>query len=119
MIGFVGYDDEDEFDKFISEFSLLPILDQVTCPVLIQGGEDEELSPIECSEDVANKLNVPRKLVWYEGERHAIGGGPASYLGENWYSMLADWCLDRVNDKPAPNERVRINGFGQQEVTPY
>ena len=114
-----GYDDEDEFDEFISEFSLLPILDQVACPILIQGGEDEELSPIECSEEIANKLDVPRKLVWYEGERHAIGGGSAAYLGENWYTMLADWCLDRVNNKPAPNERVRINGFGQPEVESY
>jgi len=114
-----GYDDEDEFDEFVSEFSLLPILDQVACPILIQGGEDEELSPIECSEDIADKLNVPRKLVWYEGERHAIGSGSAAYLGENWYTMLADWCLDRVNDKPAPNERVCINGFGQPEIESY
>jgi hypothetical protein len=33
--------------------------------------------------------------------------------------MLADWCLDRVNDKPAPNEYVLINSLGQAEATPY
>ena len=33
--------------------------------------------------------------------------------------MLADWCLDRIEGKPAPNERVVINGFGQTNVTPY
>ena len=53
------------------------------------------------------------------GERHAIGGGTAPYLGEHWYTMLADWCLDRVNGKPAPSEYRRINVLGQPEVTPY
>ncbi|MDH3738374.1 MAG: prolyl oligopeptidase family serine peptidase, partial [Alphaproteobacteria bacterium] len=114
-----NYDNEDEFDHFISEFSLDPIVDQIQCPVLVQAGQDEELSPIECSENFVEALNVPKKLVFYEGERHAIGGGTAAYLGENWYTMLADWCLDRVNDKPAPSEQVLINALGQQEVTPY
>ena len=41
-----NYDNEDEFDHFISEFSLDPIVDQITCPVLVQAGQDEELSPI-------------------------------------------------------------------------
>jgi dipeptidyl aminopeptidase/acylaminoacyl peptidase len=114
-----NYDDEDDFDKFISEFSLNPVLNNITCPVLIQAGQDEELSPIECTDDVVSKLNGPKKLVYYEGERHAIGGGAAAYLGENWYSMLADWCLDRVNDKKAPNERVLINSLGHQEITSF
>jgi dipeptidyl aminopeptidase/acylaminoacyl peptidase len=114
-----NYDDEAEFDEFASEFSLDPIVDQIKCPILVQGGQDEELSPVECSEDFVNKLSVPKKLVFYEGERHAIGGGSAAYLGENWYTMLADWCLDRVNDKPAPNESVLINSLGQAEATPY
>ena len=113
------YDNEDEFDKFISEFSLDPILSDIKSPVLIQAGQDEELSPIECTDDVVSKLSVNKKLVYYEGERHAIGGGSAAYFGENWYSMLADWCQDRVNGKEAPNEKVLINTMGQQEVTPY
>ena len=114
------YADEDEFDKFISEFSLLPILDQVKYPILIQAGQDEELSPVECTEDVVAKLNVPKKLVVYEGDRHAIGSGStANYMGENWYAMLADWCRDRIDDKPAPNEHVLIDTIGQQHRTPY
>ena len=63
--------------------------------------------------------SVPRKFVIYEGERHAIGGNTASYFGENWFTMLADWCLDRVEGKPAPNERVTINSLGQTETKPY
>src|SRR5688572_16357628 len=114
-----GYDDEAKFDEFKKKFSTAPLIAKIKCPVLIQGGGDDELSPIEHSEELAAKLKVPRKFVIYEGERHAIGGNTASYFGENWFTMLADWCLDRVEGKRAPNERVHINSLGQAETTSY
>lgn len=115
-----GHDDEDKFDRFIAKFSLLPIAGRITCPVLIQAGEDDELSPIECSEELVEKIRPPKKLVIYEGERHAIGGNNlSSALGENWLTMLADWCLDRVEGKAAPSERVFINSLGQAKADPY
>jgi pimeloyl-ACP methyl ester carboxylesterase len=114
-----GFDNEAKFDKFQESFTLMPQAGKIKCPVLIQGGEDDELSPIEFSHALADKIKAPKKLVLYEGERHAIGGNTSSYLGENWFSMLADWCLDRVNGKPAPNERVLINSLGQATATPY
>jgi hypothetical protein len=33
--------------------------------------------------------------------------------------MLADWCRDRIDGKPAPNEHVHFNSLGQATVTPY
>ena len=55
-----------------------------------------------------------------EGRQVFVGGNNlSSYLGENWFTMLADWCLDRIDGKPAPNERMFINGFGQANVMPY
>jgi hypothetical protein len=33
--------------------------------------------------------------------------------------MLADWCLDRIEGKRAPNERVYINALGQATATSY
>jgi dienelactone hydrolase len=114
-----GYDDEERFDEFKKGFTIMPVLDRITCPVLVQGGEDDELSPIEFSGEVVARLQVPKKFVVYEGERHAIGGYTASYLGENWFTMLADWCRDRIDGKPAPNERVRFNALGQATVAPY
>jgi dienelactone hydrolase len=113
-----GYDDEEKFDAFKKRFTIMPVLDRIQCPVLVQGGEDDELSPIEFSGEVVAKLKVPRKFVVYEGERHAIGGYTASYLGENWFTMLADWCRDRIDGKPAPNERVHFSALGQATVTP-
>lgn len=114
-----GIDDEAEFDRFKEQFTLTPQAHQIKCPVLIQAGEDDELSPIEFSDELVSRITAPKKLVVYEGERHGIGGGTAAYLGENWLTMMADWCLDRVNGKPAPNERVLINVLGQATATPY
>ena len=114
-----GHGDEAEFDRFIEKFSLLPIAGDIDCPVLIQAGEDDELSPVEFSEDLARRLRPPKKLVIYEGERHAIGGNNlSSALGENWFAMLADWCLDRIEGRPAPSERVFVDSLGRAHATP-
>jgi len=115
-----GHDDETKFDAFKKKFTLHPYASKIKCPVLIQAGEDDELSPIEFTDELIKKIKPAKKFVVYEGERHAIGGNNlSSYLGENWFTMLADWCLDRIEGKPAPNERVFINGFGQTNVMPY
>jgi len=114
-----GYDDEERFDAFAWQFNILPAAGEIKCPVLVQGGEDDELSPIEHSAAMVERLKVPKKFVVYEGERHAIGGNTANYFGENWSVMLADWCLDRVEGKTPPNEYVRFNSMGQAAVTPY
>lgn len=114
-----GFEDEAKFDRFKRGFTLMPLAAKIRCPVLVQAGEDDELSPIECSDELVSKITTPKKYVVYEGERHAIGGGSAAYLGENWFTMLADWCLDRIEGKTAPNERVHINSFGQQTVSRF
>ncbi len=114
-----GFEDEAKFDKFKQGFDLTPIAGKIACPVLVQAGEDDELSPIECTDALVRRIKGPKKYVIYEGERHAIGGGSAAYLGENWFAMLADWCLDRIEGKPAPNERVHINSLGQQTVSRF
>jgi len=115
-----GYDDEAAFDAFKEKFTLHPYVGQIRCPVLVQAGEDDELSSVEFTDELMAKIAAPKKFVVYEGERHAVGGNnPSSYLGENWFTMLADWCLDRVEGRPAPNERVFINALGQAEAVPY
>lgn len=114
-----GFEDEAKFDRFRQGFTLMSVASKIRHPVLIQGGEDDELSPIECSDELVAKIPAPKKYVTYEGERHAIGGSSAAQLGENWFTMLADWCRDRIDGKPAPNERVHINALGQQMVSRF
>ena len=115
-----GYTDEKLFDRFRKKFTLQRQAAKIQCPVLIQAGEDDELSPLEATDELLKKVKAPKMFVVYEGERHAIGGNNlSSYLGENWFTMHADWCLDRIDGKPAPNERVFINALGQAVAVPY
>ena len=107
-----GHDDETKFAKLQKKFNLTPYVGKIKCPVLIQAGEDDELSPIEFTEQVLAKIKTRKKFVTYEAERHSLGGYSASSLGENWFNMLADWCNDRVNGREAPHERVFIDAFG-------
>jgi fermentation-respiration switch protein FrsA (DUF1100 family) len=114
------YDDEEEFDRFLQNWTLLPYAGRIKAPVLIQAGEDDELSPIEFTDELIASIRTPKRFVIYEGERHAIGGGnSSSYLGEHWLTAMADWCVDRIEGKPAPNERVFIDGFGQVNAESY
>lgn len=114
-----GIEDEEEFDRFKAGFTLMPLANRIKCPVMVVAGEDDELSPLEFSDALMTEITAPKKFVVYEAERHGIGGYSASYFGESWYSMMADWCLDRINGKRAPNERVFINALGQAAATPY
>jgi dipeptidyl aminopeptidase/acylaminoacyl peptidase len=114
-----GFEDERRFDAFKRKFTLMPQAAQIKCPVLIQAGEDDELSPIEFSHALVDRIKSPKKFVVYEGERHAMGGGSAAQLGENWFTMLADWCEDRMKGKAPPDEHVFINAIGQAKTTPY
>jgi pimeloyl-ACP methyl ester carboxylesterase len=45
-------------------FDMLPQLGQIRCPVLVMGGEDDPMLPIECQVDIATAL--PRNLVRFE-----------------------------------------------------
>lgn len=114
-----GIEDEEEFDRFKAGFTLMPLANRIKCPVMVVAGEDDELSPLEFSDALMTEITAPKKFVVYEAERHGIGGYSASYFGESWYSMMADWCLDRISGKRAPNERVFINALGQAAATPY
>ncbi len=113
-----GYQDEDEFDRFVEKFDLRGTVQEITAPVLVQAGEDDELSPIEYSHELIDRMTCPRELVEYQGDRHAIGSSSAAALGENWLTMIADWILDRLDDKPVKSRRVTIDPTGQRHETP-
>jgi len=110
-----GYEDEDAFDRFAEGFRLDGR--DVRCPVLIQAGEDDELSPIEHTYELFDQIAQPKKLVVYQGERHAFSG-PAGALGPFWLTMVADWLQDRLDGKPMASERVLVDTTGRQHVTP-
>lgn len=87
------------------------------CPYLVQAGEDDELSPIEYTYQLFDEVSMPKQLVVYQGERHAIGGGTAATLGPQWLNMAADWFKDRFAGKPMTSERIYIDLTGRQHKT--
>jgi len=110
-----GYEDEEAFDRFAAGMTLDG--GEVKCPYLVIAGEDDELSPIEHTYQLFDQVKTPKRLVVYQGERHAIGG-PAGGLGPNWMTLLADWLRDRADGKPMASERVYVDVTGRQHVTP-
>ena len=110
-----GIEDEEEFDRFAAGMTLDGR--EVKCPYLVLAGEDDELSPIEYTYQLFDQIQTPKKLVVYQGERHAVGG-PAGGLGPNWLTLIAEWLRDRADGKPMSSERVYVDITGRQHVTP-
>jgi len=103
-----GYDDEDEFDRFAQTLTLKGIGKKIKCPFLIIAGEDDELSPIQCSYNLYDEITAPKKIMVYQGELHAI----RSMLDVQ--TIAADWLKDRLDGKPMKSERVYIDMLGRE-----
>ncbi len=114
-----GFYDEAAFDEFMPKLDLRPLAPKITCPYLCVAGGDDELSPIENTYDLMGRIRAPRKLVVYEGARHAIGPVPSVALGENPQNLMADWFVDRFAGKPMVSEKVYFDSSGKATVTPY
>ena len=108
-----GYSDEEAFDRFAAGFDLRPWAERLQAPVLIQAGEDDELSPLEHTEALFARIRAPKKLVVYEGHKHVLRGAGAVALGENPDTMYADWLVERFARRLMVSERVFISLTGQ------
>src|SRR4029077_10581109 len=83
----------------------------LTCPLMVLGGELDELAPFHYVFEVAKKVPGPVEIVAYQNERHAPGRMPSSQLGPHWYAMMADWLAARVRD------RIPLDGARYRYVT--
>jgi dienelactone hydrolase len=102
-----GYDDEDAFDAFAARLDLRPIAGSLRCPLLVLAGENDELSPIQHTLDLLRRVPAQVDLLVYRGEKHSIGGGPASAFGPNRHHVVAGWALDRIRGLDAV-DRFRV-----------
>jgi alpha/beta superfamily hydrolase len=102
-----GLHDEDAFDTFARTLDLRDVAGQVECPYLVLAGEDDELSPIQHTLELARHIRGPVDVVIYRGERHSIGSGPAAAFGPNRHHLVAGWAQDRQAGKPA-RDRFRV-----------
>lgn len=114
-----GYDDEDEFDAFISSFDLRKHVGGLAAPYMVVAGEDDQLSPIEHTEELFTHIDVPKRLMVYEGANHAVGDAPSVALGPNRNTVLGEWFLDRFADKPMASERVYVDATGRETAEAF
>lgn len=106
-----GFEDEAGFDP-------IPWARRISAPVLIQAGEDDELSPLAFTERVFEAIQAPRHLVVYEGHKHVLRGGGAVAAGENPDTQFTDWLVDRLQGRPAMSARTWIHLNGQTVTEP-
>jgi dipeptidyl aminopeptidase/acylaminoacyl peptidase len=105
--------DEERFDAFARTLDLREVAGGITCPYLAVAGEDDELSPIRHTFELARRIPAPVDLVVYRGERHSIGGGAAAALGPNRHHLIAGWAQDRQAELPARDRYRVIDTTGQ------
>jgi hypothetical protein len=79
----------------------------------VLGGEDDELSPIGHTFELLAALPGPTELVLYQGERHSLGGGPATAFGPNRHHVVANWIQDRLAGQPASDRFTYVDSTGQ------
>lgn len=105
---------DDNFDKFCEGFDPRSFAEQITCPILIFAGEDDELSPVQHSYDVYDCIKSSKKLVVYEGAKHSMGGASSVAQGPHFGNMMADWLIDRTAGKPTDADaKLLVDMYGK------
>lgn len=112
-----GYEDEDDFDKFAETLTLEGVGEQIKCPYLVIAGEDDDLSPIEYTYELLEKIKSPKELLLYQGERHGLRSTTSSALGPNPSVYIADWIKDRLDGKPMESKHILVDLMGQTHVS--
>jgi fermentation-respiration switch protein FrsA (DUF1100 family) len=114
-----GYDDEAAFDRFCKKIDLRPVAPKLQCPYMVIAGENDQLSPIEHTERLFERITAPKRLVIYEGANHGVGDASSVENGEEKNTMLADWLLDRIEGRKFTSERVWIDSSGRATAQPF
>lgn len=91
FMSMAGFEDEAAFDEFARSLDLTPDAPRITSPYMVLAGEHDELSPLVNTYRLIEDVSAPVRLVVFEGERHSVGGGPASRFGPNRHHLVADW----------------------------
>ena len=71
-----------------SKFDFLPDLKRIKCPTLVMGGEDDPITPVEDSEDIAAAL--PKEFAHFE-RFPATGHGIVSDAPERFIRVLKEF----------------------------
>jgi pimeloyl-ACP methyl ester carboxylesterase len=112
--------DETGFDRMVEDIDLRPLMPRMRAPWLVIAGDEDELSPMEHSYDLARRCPGPAPMLVYQQGRHALSlPTPSVALGPNWLTYASDWLLDRVNGLPAEDYVDYVLPSGQIERRPH
>lgn len=112
--------DEDAFDRMAAGMDLRPLVREMSVPWLVIAGDEDELSPVEHSYELARLAGGPSPLLVYAQGRHALSlPTPSVAAGPNWLTYSADWLLDRVNGVPATEYIDYVRPDGDIERRPH
>lgn len=108
-----NYTDEAAFDRFAKTLSWRGHAEKISVPYFCATGEADELSPLRYVEEMIAAIKSPRQFVIYQDSRHAIGNVPSASLGPFLPTLIADWMLARLNDRPLESERWFVDATGR------
>lgn len=112
--------DEEAFDVMAEQIDLRPVMSKMSSPWLVIAGDEDELSPMEHSYDLARSCASESPMLVYQQGRHALSlPTPSVALGPNWLTYAADWLLDRVNGLPASDYVDYVLPTGAVERRPH
>ncbi|QYE37127.1 esterase FrsA (plasmid) [Polymorphobacter sp. PAMC 29334] len=119
MMFMAGIDDEDALEAFMLRMDVRPLSAQIAMPYFVMAGEDDSLSDISCTLDHMNAVVGPKTLVMYAGEEHGMGGSRSSQLGTPFFTVIADWLVDRAAGHPAASTYTVVDRTGRAHSEPW
>ena len=110
-------ENESEFDEMVTQIDLSEQVSGMTVPWLVVAGDADELSPIQCTYDLAARTKGPSPLLVYAQGRHALSlPTPSVMSGPNWFAYAADWLVDRLKGIPAKDTFEYVLPTGAVEL---
>ncbi|HEY9472317.1 MAG TPA: alpha/beta fold hydrolase [Mycobacteriales bacterium] len=113
--------DEVAFDRMAEQLDLRPLVREQTVPWLVIAGDEDELSPIEYSYELASLARGPAPMLVYQQGRHALSAPtPSVLMGPHWVGYAADWLADRTRGIAATDivDYVRSDGVVERRPHP-
>ncbi len=110
---YTGLPTEAELDKFLQSWTLRGVAENVKCPYLLVGGEDDQLTPVEYGFQLMDLISAPKQMILYEGALHSVSGSPATINGPSTGTFVAEWFNDRFDGKPMPSKLMKVDSGGQ------
>jgi dienelactone hydrolase len=118
FMAMAGIVDEGAFDRLAELHDLRPLAHRIERPYLALAGEDDELSPLPATVQLLAEMRSFRELVVYRGERHSLGGGPATRFGPHPLTVAADWFADRFAGRDGIDRVTLVGTDGSASMQP-